>query len=219
MRRELEITVRGECLRLLPDRALFWPSQSTLFVADVHLGKAASFRSFGVPIPAGSTDVTLGRLSELLVRTEARRLVVLGDLWHAKAGRTEDVTGKFARWRAAHEEVEMTLVEGNHDLRSGKLAPEWDIREVAEPTTLGPFSLCHYPETTVENGYRLAGHLHPGVLLEGRGKQSLRLACFLFGAEGAILPAFGEFTGLAMIQPEERDRVFVVTQERVIRVA
>ena len=46
-------------------------------------------------------------------------------------------------------------------------------------------------------GYVLAGHLHPGVRLHGPGRQSVRLPCFAFGRNAALLPAFSEFTGTA----------------------
>lgn len=219
MRKEVETVVCGQRLTLLPERGIYWSDAETLLVADVHLGKAASFRAQGVPIPAGSTAGTLERLSDLLTRTKARRLIVLGDLWHARSGRTAETMAQFSTWRSTHEAVEMILVEGNHDLRSGKLPHEWRTCEVSEPFEVGPFAMCHYPETSTEASYRMAGHLHPGVLLEGRGKQSLRLPCFLFSQGGAILPAFGEFTGLALIDPEPRDRVFVLADQSVIRVA
>mgnify|MGYP000930301407 CR=1 FL=1 len=40
----IEIPLLGESLALLPERAAFWGRTRTLFVADFHLGKAASFR-------------------------------------------------------------------------------------------------------------------------------------------------------------------------------
>lgn len=209
----------GQCLRLLPERAIYWPEGRTLFVADVHLGKGAAFRSMGIPIPEGSTEDTLNRLSRLLDSTEALRLDILGDLWHAKAGRTAETTERFGAWRERHRDLEVTLIEGNHDLRSGKLDPGWNVREVAEPFERGPFALCHFPETSVERGFRLAGHLHPGVLLEGKGRQSLRLPCFYFSGDGAILPAFGSFTGLALVEPGPGDHVFVLAGDSVVRVA
>jgi len=213
-----ELMVAGERLVALPQRALWWPDKETLFVADVHLGKAASFRSRGVPVPFGSTNETLGHLDGLLRALEPRHLVMLGDLWHAKDGRTPDVVAKFLAWRREHRHVGMTLVEGNHDRRSGRLPADSDIREVEEPHLLGPFALCHYPETEAAGAYRLAGHVHPGVVLEGRGLQALKLPCFLFGSSGAILPAFGSFTGNATIRPAASDRVFVVADECVIEV-
>jgi metallophosphoesterase superfamily enzyme len=118
---EATVRIAGEELLLRADKTVFWPGESTLFVADVHLGKAASFRAFGVPAPGGTTDGTLGTLSQALDQTQARRLALLGDLWHARQGRTGDIIGKFLDWRRRHGEVEMILVEGNHDRRSGRL--------------------------------------------------------------------------------------------------
>ena len=46
---------RGERLHLLPERAVWWPAAGLLLVADVHLGKAATFRRLGQPVPAGTT--------------------------------------------------------------------------------------------------------------------------------------------------------------------
>ena len=49
----------GEQVELLALRALHWPRERTVFVADVHLGKAAAFRAGGVPLPRGSTAADL----------------------------------------------------------------------------------------------------------------------------------------------------------------
>lgn len=53
---DLVIQCAGEAVWLLPERALWWPAQRMLMVADAHFGKAATFRARGVPVPAGSTD-------------------------------------------------------------------------------------------------------------------------------------------------------------------
>ncbi|MGV3618321.1 MAG: ligase-associated DNA damage response endonuclease PdeM [Fimbriimonas sp.] len=215
---EPTVQIAGEELHLRRDKTAFWPRASTLFVADVHLGKAASFRAFGLPIPAGTTDDTLGALSRALEETGARRLAILGDLWHAKQGRTDDIIGKFLDWRRYHGAVEMTLIEGNHDRRSGRLPAGCDVDEVAEPYPQGPFALRHYPEAA-EGGYVLSGHLHPAAVLSGRGRQDLRLPCFWFGPRVGVLPAFGDFTGCAPIRAAVGDRVFVVAENRVLCVA
>ncbi len=200
------------------DHTLYWPVRNVLFVADVHLGKAATFRNLGrVPVPSGTTASTLSRLSTALNETGAGKLVVLGDLWHAKAGRDESTLAQALAWREAHCEVEMTLVEGNHDRRSGRLPENLRIREVAEDTPLGPFVLRHHPEPRDE-GYVLSGHVHPAARLIGAGKQELRLPCFLFGKRVGILPSFGDFTGSALVRPLVGDAVFVPCEGRVISV-
>jgi DNA ligase-associated metallophosphoesterase len=214
---ELELEIAGERLVALPDRALFWPSEHIVFVADVHLGKAATFRASAIPIPGGTTETILNSLSAVLNRTQARNLVFLGDLWHAKAGRTAGVVNQFLAWRRRHQDVEMTLVEGNHDRRSGRLPDEAEVLEVEEPHRLGPFALRHYPEPS-ELGYVLSGHLHPGAVLDGGGAQSMKLPCFWFGESVGVLPAFGDFTGCAAIQPSRQDRVIVLAENQVLSV-
>ena len=52
----------GEALDLLSERALWWPAERMLFVADLHLGKAASYRALGQPVPGGTTQENLARL-------------------------------------------------------------------------------------------------------------------------------------------------------------
>ncbi|MEO8270872.1 MAG: phosphoesterase, partial [Aureliella sp.] len=69
--------------RLLADRGLYWPKAETLFIADTHFGKEATFRALGVPVPVGSTAGTLGKIVKMLRDNNARRLCILGDMFHA----------------------------------------------------------------------------------------------------------------------------------------
>ena len=214
MKGSWELVAGGEQMLALPQKALFWPNQSTLFVADVHLGKDATMQAAGIPIPLGPTNSSLQNLTDLLLQVQPKRLVLLGDLWHAKAGRTADLVADFVAWRQLHCEIEMLLVEGNHDAKAGPLPAEIGVSEVKEPHEMGPFSLCHYPET-VARGYVLSGHIHPGVVLHGKGRQSMRLPCFWFGKRVAVLPAFGEFTGCGRVSPCEGDQVLLIAEGSV----
>jgi DNA ligase-associated metallophosphoesterase len=210
------IFVAGESLVASASRSLFWPRESTLFVADLHLGKAASFRSANLPIPEGTTLATLQRLTESLRTTGASRLVLLGDLWHDRQGRTQEIEDKLCRWRDQWPELEIFLVTGNHDRRSGRPTEICGIVE-SETLFLSPFLCRHHPEPSRE-GYVLAGHLHPAARLEGRGSETLTLPCFWFTPDVGVLPAFGEFTGVAVIRPSEADQVLVVAQGAVFNV-
>lgn len=184
----------NETMHLLPEHALFWPAQKTLFVADLHLGKAASYRQLGQPVPAGSTQDNLQRLSALIQRHTPDHLVFLGDFLHAAAGRTPDRMKALAVWRQQHAAVAMTLVRGNHDGRAGDPPPEASIKVVDEPWPIGPFAACHHPQTHPTH-FVLAGHDHPVVVLQGPARDRLRLPCFVSTARQATLPAFGAFTG------------------------
>jgi DNA ligase-associated metallophosphoesterase len=205
----LTTALDGERVTLLAERALYWPRERTLFVADVHLGKAAAFRAGGVPLPRGSTAADLARLTRLLERTGASRIVVLGDFIHAKAGRVAALAEAFARWRVQHAAIDVMLVRGNHDARAGDPPTAWNVGCVDEPFALPPFLACHRI-TQPATGYALCGHVHPGVRVHGSGEQSARLPCFVLGARRAILPAFGRFTGLADVLPAPRERIVVI---------
>lgn len=194
-----ELTLAGERVHLLPDRALYWPRAATLFVADVHLGKAAAFRAGGIPLPRGSTHADLERLTALLAGTGAQRLVVLGDFLHAAAGRVHALDEAFRAWRERHAALTLVLIRGNHDDHAGDPPPAWGIDVAPEPHPLAPFLACHLP-VEPRTGYALCGHVHPGVRLSGAAEVSVRLPCFVIGPRRAILPAFGGFTGLAMVR-------------------
>ncbi|RZI75769.1 MAG: ligase-associated DNA damage response endonuclease PdeM [Variovorax sp.] len=187
-----ETTWAGELLHLLPERALWWPGGGTLFVADLHLGKAATYRALGQPVPGGTTLENLSRLDALIARYLPQRIVFLGDFLHAVQARS--VLATVETWRARHAGVAMTLVRGNHDSRAGDPPAALAIEVVDEPYLLGPFACCHHPQTHATH-FVLAGHLHPVCRLYGRGRDSLRMPCFVNEAGRAILPAFGEFTG------------------------
>jgi DNA ligase-associated metallophosphoesterase len=210
----LRTTLHGESVELHAERALYWPAGGTLFVADVHLGKAAAFRAGGVPVPRGGTDADLARLSALLARTRAARLVVLGDFLHAAAGRVAALDAAFRAWRAAHPQLALMLVRGNHDDRAGDPPPAWGVDVVPEPHPLAPFLACHLP-VSPPSGYALCGHVHPGVVLSGTTDIPARLPCFVLGARRAILPAFGGFTGLAMVTRARADRVVAIAGTRL----
>jgi DNA ligase-associated metallophosphoesterase len=207
--------VRGEDLQLFAERAAYWRRASTLLVADPHFGKAATFRAAGIPVPRGTTADGLVRLDSLLARTNASRIVFLGDFLHAREGRAPATLDALRTWRDSHREVEMLVVRGNHDRHAGDAPAELGIASTNGPVVERPFVLAHHPAVS-DAGYVLAGHLHPSVDLTGPGRQHARLPCFWLGSAGAVLPAFGDFTGLSSVTPAVGDRVFVVAGSEVV---
>jgi DNA ligase-associated metallophosphoesterase len=213
----LTTTITNEEVVLLPERALYWPRGNTLFVADLHWGKAAAFRAASIAVPEQATAADLARLDRVLARTIAQRLVVLGDLFHASSGRAAATLSAIEAWRACHRDLAITLVRGNHDNHAGDPPAEWGVCSVNEPYVISPFVLRHTPKADA-SGYVLAGHLHPAVTLQGRGRQRERLPCFFVSQDYAILPAFGSFTGSATVQATAADRVYVLASDSVIQV-
>jgi DNA ligase-associated metallophosphoesterase len=210
----LEMELANETLSLSPERAIYWRRRRTALIADPHFGKAAAFRSAGVPIPHGTTGSNLDRLRRLLVATGAERLVVLGDFLHARAGRAQKTLTAICAWRQEFAQLDIVLVRGNHDAGAGDPPPDWNIRCEDAPLLEPPFCLAHEP-CEHPDGYVLAGHLHPAYWLSEGCGPSLRLPCFWFGERTGVLPAFGSFTGGRGVRTNVGDRLYLVGPERV----
>lgn len=211
------VTVAGEEILLLPERAMFWPRRKTLFVADLHWGHATALRRSGIPIPMGSTADDLGRLNQVLQRLQARRVVALGDLLHCHRSRQPELLQQIDQWREATRHVEFVLVRGNHDRRAGDPPASWEMTIVEEPTVESPFVWRHLPAAST-NGYVLAGHVHPLARLRGGGQQQVRLPCFHFTANCATLPAFSGLARGVDIGPQPQDSIYVIADREVIPV-
>jgi DNA ligase-associated metallophosphoesterase len=224
------VTIRGETLHLLPQRAAYWPAQRLLMIADIHFGKAASFRAKGLPVPRGTTMENLIALNQLIADYDVAHIVFLGDFLHAKAAHASATLAALRAWRQQHSALQLTLVRGNHDSHAGDPPEDLHIHIVNEPYNIAPFALCHHPKERVtandtdsakkpndnpSTHYRIAGHLHPVYRLSAHG-DSVRLPCFIIGEQQAILPAFGAFTGGYAITPVMGERVFLTTDDVVI---
>ncbi len=208
--------VSGQTLILHPARAAYWLEKSTLLVADLHLGKEAHFRKQGLAIPDSGMLANLANINRLLKAFQPRSVVFLGDLFHSSYNRSWEQFGDLLKGYAA---TDFHLVSGNHDI----LAEEHYIRAgmKVHPKALHwqPFLFTHKPQSHIDHGlYNLSGHIHPGVFLKGKGRQSVKLPCFWLGQNQGIMPAFGKFTGLAIVKPKSNDQVFVVLKDRVVGV-
>ena len=83
---------------------------------------------------------------------------------------------ELRRWRALRPELEILLVRGNHDRHAGDPPEDLRINCLNAPAFVPPFVLRHEPADSAD-GYTLAGHLHPGLVLSGPGRWE-RLPCF-----------------------------------------
>ena len=215
---DFAIQIGPSLLELCPEKALFLPAEAALIISDLHFGKAAHFRKHGVPLPQQPDHENLERLSHLMHRKAPRRIIFSGDAFHSEANSGLSL---FTEWRKLYPEVEMTLVRGNHDVLPAKAYLQLGLELVAHSLQLGHLHIVHKPEDAVLTNplhYALAGHLHPGITLQGAGRQSLRLPCFWQGAQVGVMPAFGSFTGLFTVEPQPGDTVYAFANERVIQI-
>lgn len=212
----LPIELAGEEVLLLPQKALYWPREHMLVIADIHFGKAASFRALGVPVPGGTTRENLDALDAVLAVHPARQVLFLGDFLHAKAAHAAATQQALHAWRMARPALRLIVVRGNHDAHAGDPPARLGIEMVDEPYPQAPFAFCHHPDLLAP-GYLMAGHVHPVYRLRA-GRESLRLPCFLAGDTRVVLPAFGAFTGGHAIVPQPGERLFVSSGEAVLEV-
>jgi len=194
------------------DRALFWPKERLLIISDIHLGKAGHFRKHGLAIPQQVHLADLNRLSQLISEYNPLEVFFLGDLFHS------DLNAEWAMfedWLDDFSNIRFTLVLGNHDVLDPSIyekSPLHIIDEAIRP----PFSFSH--EKITSPYYNLSGHIHPGVRLQGGARQGLSLPCFYFSVSFGILPAFGDFTGIAKITTRKNDILFVIAEDQIIEV-
>lgn len=213
----MDILLADLHFQLLADHGLYWPDQRTIFVADTHFGKEATFRAHGIPVPAGNTEGTLARISKMLKQTGAQRICILGDMFHARSSLSSDVKKSVGNFIAEISHVQWLLVLGNHDARVGKLPSAWPIKIVEPRFTIGPVALGHHPDE-VPNGsdIYLCGHIHPAIRVGVGGDSLGKIPCFWHSQGCVVLPAIGEFTGTHVVQPNRSDKVWIIADDEVL---
>lgn len=215
------IEIRGECFRLLPERAAFRESTKTLLVADLHWGKAEAFQKSGVAISSTVLDDDLHRLSSIIESTGAEKVWVLGDLIHSPSSLTANVIETVTRWRERHSTIEFVLIRGNHDRRH-VFPKEWHLRDAGAVIVDGPFMFVHDDPHADPQGtggaFAFLGHVHPVIDLSN-AVDRVRLPCFLVEKDRVLLPAFSAFTGGQPIaRPEAGDRVFAIADGTLVEI-
>lgn len=208
------VNILEEELVLLPEKAIFWKRTNALLLADLHLGKSGHFRKAGIPVSSRVHHHDLERLSSILSAHPVEKIYLLGDLFHSRHNNEWE---QFIRWRNQYPALEFHLVKGNHDILLREQIDTAGILLHPDKLEVEPFIFSHQSIKEIPaSRYLFSGHIHPSVMFDGKGLQSLSLPCYWFGRNQCILPAFGEFNGNAIIFPRERDKVFVIMNGRVI---
>ncbi|MGJ8633584.1 MAG: ligase-associated DNA damage response endonuclease PdeM [Luteolibacter sp.] len=205
----------GHPIQLLPDSSLLiLADKKYLVAADIHLGKSATFRAHGLPIPEGDSEKDLTRLLSLVSEHSPDHLVIAGDLFHAASGFTIDLVTRFTSF-IQEIEIPFTLVKGNHDKKI-KYLPS----EIAQPNHLdiADIRIIHDPRDTSRDHFNICGHIHPVIRIPDGKKTCLRLPCFHLRENILTLPSFGTFTGGQPASPTRQDRFFVTHMGNVIEV-
>ncbi|SEJ78942.1 putative phosphoesterase, SbcD/Mre11-related/metallophosphoesterase, DNA ligase-associated [Cyclobacterium xiamenense] len=201
-------------LVFLKEKALWLEEEKSLLVADTHFGKAGHFRKSGIPIPETVHDQDFRQLQQLIDTYKPLRFLFLGDLFHSEHNLSWEQLLQFVEF---NDTVSFHLVKGNHDILPRRMYENSYFRIHEDTLTLGKLLLTHEPLAGVPKGFlNVCGHLHPGVVIQGKSRQRITLPCFFYRNNCLVLPAFGRFTGLMKISRETASCILVTTSDAVI---
>lgn len=205
--------IHQQNLWLSAQRSLYWEEQKALILSDLHFGKTGHFRKAGIAVPQTVYKEDLQRLINLLHYFKPAQLIVVGDFFHSNANIELDW---FRRWRDDFSSLKITLVRGNHDILHDSWYQETAIEVINPSMQVNSFLFSHDRCSAPDNVYSFCGHIHPGVVLHGLGKQSLRFPCFYFAKDYCILPAFSKFTGAVAMDGKSAQRIFAIVENELI---
>lgn len=205
----------GGKLQLLPEKAIYIESLRSLLVADVHLGKAETFQSLGIPIPNTINQETLDRLQILCHDLEPETLFILGDLFHSKFALADEV---LECWSVFLNTVgaAVKLIGGNHDRGLIEALSHQAMDCISHALKIENLVLSHEP-CSPGDCFNICGHVHPCMRIKTK-LDTLRLPCFhLEKSQNRLtLPSFGEFTGAYEISLEADAIAYVVAEDAII---
>ncbi|GIX19736.1 ligase-associated DNA damage response endonuclease PdeM [Erythrobacter cryptus] len=217
----------GHELALGQGRALYWPAERALVVADLHLEKASWFAARGQMLPPYDSRDTLERLADAVRHTGARRVICLGDNFHDDAGALRLDAHCTGMLEALTRALDWVWITGNHDEAlprgfGGTILPELELSGVT----------LRHEARRGESAPELSGHYHPKLRVNVRNRHIARPCAVLGrgagGAERMILPAFGTLTGgmdagapeiLGALQPAARIEALMSAGGRIARFA
>tara|TARA_B100001750_G_scaffold246248_1_gene267971 strand:- start:4287 stop:4934 length:648 start_codon:yes stop_codon:yes gene_type:complete len=167
--------------------ALYWQSENTLIVSDLHFEKASHFARHGNFIPPYDSFETVNKLKKTCDRLTPKRLILLGDVFHDQYGyqrMAEQARSIFDTIISGHE---LIWIDGNHDRGH---APENVV--VHEKVDIAGIVFTHI--ATDNPMCEISGHYHPCHIMVHKGHK-MRRPCFIFNEKKIIMPAFGTLTG------------------------
>ena len=204
------LSFAGDEFVLTEGRALYWPRESALLVADLHLEKGSFFAGHGQPIPPYDSRETLERVALAIRETGARRVITLGDNFHDSRGATRLEPHACGMLEALTRAVDWVWITGNHDIgKDGYLAEARCGGTLVEEMEVAGVILRHQAKKG-ETRPEMSGHFHPRLQLTVQRRRIVRPCAVISANENAdgsrsgrmILPAFGAYTaGMSASDP------------------
>ncbi len=213
----IKYSIFNNSFLLSAGRCIFWEEEKALILSDLHFGKTGHFRKNGIAVPQTIFKEDVQRLTAQIQYFKAEQLIIVGDLFHSHANKEMEL---FLRWRNDFAHLNIKLVIGNHDILPAAWYAKANITCIKHQLQTGPFIFTHDKAecNSANDCYIFSGHIHPAVTIFGNAKQSLKFPCFYFTKTYAVLPAFGRFTGVHIIKPAKGDTVFVLAENKIMRI-
>jgi metallophosphoesterase superfamily enzyme len=112
-----------------------------------------------------------------------------------------------------YPDTQFVLVEGNHDILP---SVTYVIPNLLKIGLLEEQHIIFSHHPLIESvKINICGHVHPGLQIKGKAKQSEKLPCFYKSETHLILPAFGNLTGLTLLERDRNSQYFLVLHDRV----
>jgi len=217
--------------RLGASKALYWPRENALLVADLHLEKASFFARHGQMLPPYDSRATLERVALAIRETGARRVFCLGDNFHDNDGPARLEPHAAGMLAALTRATDWVWITGNHDAAMDMVELGVAGGTLVDELAVGGVILRHRARAG-ETAPELSGHFHPKLRIVQRGRAISR-PCLVAsqddkGSGRMILPAFGALTGgmdagdpaiLAALQPAAAIDAIVPAGARLARFA
>lgn len=215
---EISEELYDDSWRLNSQKVAYLPKHKVMLIADLHIGKLTHFRNAGIAIPTDGEYTNFTRLQSLIDTYRPKKVVFLGDLFHSKESKTWE---GFRLFLHNNDTLSFVLVLGNHDVFIDQQFQSEKNFKIIKNCLIGNYILTHEPldKSKIEEGLvNVCGHIHPAVLLHGKGRQKLRINCFHFGRNQVVMPAFGEFTGSFIMDTSKGDIIVGVTNDEIFRI-
>lgn len=209
----MDILLNNEKIKLCGERCLYFYSNKMIVISDAHFGKIHHFRKagIGVPMQAGLKDFFV--FTQVLNNYQPKVVLFLGDLFHSEynyaVNQYRDVINLYPN-------IKQILVKGNHDILEESVYQDLEMM-VVDQFKYANFIFSHDAVNQEIDHYNLHGHIHPGITVSGKARQTLSFPCFYFGKKVGIVPAFGAFTGFVSVSPQIEDQVYVILPDGKIK--
>lgn len=162
-------------MRFLTEPALLL--DDTLIIADLHIGIEYEIYKSGISIPS-QTKKLKKRLLDLISKTKAKNLVILGDVKHQVPNISFQESKDIPEFlNSLSRKVKVTIVKGNHDGDIESLVSKKVKVYSPKGFRIGDYAFCHgqawFDKDCLKAKHLVIAHIHPAIEFWTQGFRSV----------------------------------------------